>query len=184
MQGLPLFVGRRNSFFRLLVIAIPVVLLLTVLSQNVFAQNTFVITEGDQVIVHKSYTTDPAEALAEAGIEVDPDEYRAYLCKNNTYDIRVVRDDTVVVMNCGEKMYVAVEENTVGELLERIGVPACEGYEISCALDTELEDGMTIVVECLQTREVEESADEMVINNGVAVLPNGEVLNCYELGDY
>ena len=41
------------------------------LSQSVFAQNTFVITDGDQVIVHTTYASDPAMALDEAGLRVN-----------------------------------------------------------------------------------------------------------------
>ena len=53
MQGLPLFAARRrNIFLYICAIAVPLVFLVTMLSQSVFAQNTFVITDGDQVIVH------------------------------------------------------------------------------------------------------------------------------------
>lgn len=184
MQGLPLFASRRNVFLHILVIAIPLVLLLTVLSQSVFAQNTFVITDGDQVIVHKSQVSDPAMALEEAGIKADPHEYRVFQTKEHTYEIRVVRDDTVVVINCGEKMYVAVADDTVGALLERVGVPTGEGYEVSCELDAEVVDGMTITVNCLLADNEENAPTEPLINNGVAVFPTGEVLSCYELESF
>ena len=76
MQGLPLFAARRRNFFLYIIaIALPLVFLATMLSQNVFAQNTFVITDGDQVIVHTTYASDPAMALDKAGVDVDPDEY-------------------------------------------------------------------------------------------------------------
>ena len=180
MQGLPLFASRRNVFLQLILfVAVPMVLLLTVLSQAVFGQHTFLITEGDQVIVHRSDATDPAVALEEAGIKADPHEYRMYQSKENVYNIRVVRDDAVVVMNCGEKMYVAIEEDTVGQLLKRAGVPTGAGYEISCSLDTELEDGMTIVVTSMA--DTPESTPEPLIDNGVALLPGGEAVSCSEL---
>ena len=71
MQGLPLFAARRRNFFLYVcAIVVPLVLLVTMLSQNVFAQNTFVITDGDQVIVHTTYASDPAMALNEAGVDV------------------------------------------------------------------------------------------------------------------
>lgn len=180
MQGLPLFASRRNVFLQLILfVAVPAVLLLTVLSQTVFGQYTFVITEGDQVIVHRSDATDPAVALEEAGIKADPHEYRMYQSKENVYNIRVVRDDTVAVMNCGEKMYVAIEERTVGELLKRAGVPTGAGYEISCSLDTELENGMTIVV-CSLADDAENASDPL-IDNGVALLSSGEAVSSYQL---
>lgn len=182
MQGLPLFASRRNISLHVLAIAVPLVLLLTILSQNVFAQNTFVITEGDQVTVHRTYATDPATALDEAGIEADPHEYRTVRSENRVYDINVIRDDTVVIMNCGEKMYVAVEDDTVGALLERVGIPSGDGYEVSCDLDAAVEDGMTITVNCLLNREDgSDVSAEPMINNGVAVYPSGEVVSCSQL---
>ena len=72
MQGFPLFAARKRSMLlRMVVLVLPVVFLVTLLSQTVTAQNTFVITDGDDVIVHTSYATDPAQALTEAGIDVD-----------------------------------------------------------------------------------------------------------------
>lgn len=180
MQGLPLLAGRRNAFLHLvLFIAVPLVLLLTIFSQTVLGQNTFVITEGDQVIVHRTNATDPAAVLEEAGIKAEPHEYRTFRSKENVYDIYVVRDDKVVVVNCGEKMYVAVAENTVGELLQRVGVPTGDGYEISCGLDEAVVDGMIITVNCLANGE--EKAPGPLINNGVAVYPTGEVVSCCDL---
>ena len=78
MQGFPLFVDRKGSvLLRLVVLVLPAIFLISLLSQPVLAQNTFVITDGDEVIVHTSFATDPAEALSESGIEVDHDEYSA-----------------------------------------------------------------------------------------------------------
>ena len=148
MQGLPMFAARRRSIFlNILLIALPVLFLVTLLSQSVFAQNTFVITDGDQVIVHTTYTSDPAMALDEAGVEADPDEYYTTQSEDGVYDVTVKRDDTVVVMNCGEKMDILIEDDTVGALLERTGIPTGEGYQISCDLSAEPVDGMTITID-------------------------------------
>ena len=110
MQGLPLFAARRRNFFLYIIaIALPLVFLVTMLSQNVFAQNTFVITDGDQVIVHTTYASDPAMALNEAGVDVEPDEYITTQTEDGVYDITVQRDDAVTVVNCGEEMKVQVK---------------------------------------------------------------------------
>lgn len=154
MQGLPLFASRRrNVFLYVFAIAIPLIFLVTMLSQNVFAQNTFVITDGDQVIVHTTYASDPAMALDEAGVEVDPDEYYTTQSEDGVYDITVKRDDTVTVVNCGEEMDILIEDDTVGQLLERAGVNTGEGYVVSCDLGAEPVDGMTITVDHIVTLE-------------------------------
>ena len=147
MQGLPLFAARRrNIFLYICAIAVPLVFLVTMLSQSVFAQNTFVITDGDQVIVHTTYASDPAMALNEAGVEADPDEYYTVQSEDGVYDITVNRDDAVTVWNCGEEMSVRIEDETVGAMLNRIGIPTGENYHVSCDLSTVPEDGMTITV--------------------------------------
>ena len=148
MQGLPLFASRRrNVFLYVFAIAIPLIFLVTMLSQSVFAQNTFVITDGDQVIVHTTYASDPAMALDEAGVEADPDEYYTTQTEDGVYDITVKRDDSVKVINCGEEMDVLIEDDTVSDLLDRAGIPTGEGYLVSCDLNAEPVDGMTITVD-------------------------------------
>ena len=148
MQGLPLFAARRrNIFLYICAIVVPLVFLVTMLSQNVFAQNTFVITDGDQVIVHTTYASDPAMALDEAGVEADPDEYHTTQTEDGVYDITVTRDDTVKVTYCGEEMDILIEDATVGALLERAGIPTGENYLVSCDLSTVPEDGMTVTVD-------------------------------------
>ena len=154
MQGLPLFASkRRNIFLYICTLAIPLVFFVAMLSQSVLAQNTFVITDGDQVIVHTTYASDPAVALNEAGVYADPDEYSATLSSDGVYDITVIRDDAATVVYCGETITVPISDSTVGELLKRAGIPTGEGYEISCDLSAEPQDGMTITVDHLITQE-------------------------------
>lgn len=148
MQGFPLFAARKRSMLlRMVVLVLPVVFMVTLLSQTVLAQNTFVITDGDDVIVHTSYATDPAEALTEAGIDVDQDEYSATQNEEGGYDITVQRNDAVTVTCGGQTQQVRIEDATVADLLERIGVPTGEGYEISVDLAAQPVDGMQIIVD-------------------------------------
>ena len=148
MQGLPLFAARRRNFVvYLLAVAVPLVFLLTMLSQNVFAQNTFVITDGDQVIVHTTHASDPAMALDEAGVDVDPDEYYTTQSEDGIYDITVTRDDAVTVVFGGEALKFLIQDDTIGALLERNGIPMGEGYLVSCPVTDKPVDGMTINVD-------------------------------------
>ena len=88
MQGFSMLaVRRRNFFLNICAMAIPLAFLVAMLSQSVFAQNTFVITDGDQVIVHTTYASDPAMALNEAGVKADPDEYYTTQSEDGVYDI-------------------------------------------------------------------------------------------------
>ena len=148
MQVLPLIALRRRSIFlRIALVLIPVVCLVTLLSQNVFAQNTFVITDGDQVIVHTTYASDPAMVLTEAGIEVDPDEYYTTQSDDGVYDITLRRTDAVTVTYRGETTQILIQDETVEGLLKRAGIPTGEGYEVSQPLDALPVDGMQITVD-------------------------------------
>lgn len=148
MQVLPLIALRRRSIFlRIALVLIPVVCLVTLLSQNVFAQNTFVITDGDQVIVHTTYASDPAMVLTEAGIEVDPDEYYTTQSDDGVYDITLRRTDAVTVTYRGETTQILIQDETVEGLLKRAGIPTGEGYEVSQPLDAQPVDGMQITVD-------------------------------------
>ena len=148
MQVLPLIALRRRSIFlRIALLLLPVTCLVTLLSQNVFAQNTFVITDGEQVIVHTTYASDPALALTEAGVVADPDEYYTTQSDEGVYDITVRRTDAVTVTYRGETKQILIQDDTVEALLKREGIPTGDGYEISQALDALPVDGMQITVD-------------------------------------
>ena len=129
MQGLPLFAARRrNIFLYVIAIAVPVVFLLTMLSQRVFAQNTFVITDGDQVIVHTTYASDPAMALDEAGIEAEPDEYYTTQSEDGVYDITVTASSRFTVMSYTPSS-VWVVKNSLGSTSRPASSRASAGSE-------------------------------------------------------
>ena len=154
MQGLPLFAARRrNVFLYVVAVAVPVVFLLTMLSQRVFAQNTFVITDGDQVIVHTTNASDPAVALDEAGVIAEPDEYYTTQAEEGVYDITVQRNDTVTIALGDRTQNVLIQDETVGALLDRVGYSADAGYVTEADLSAEPQDGMTITVDHVTVNE-------------------------------
>ena len=65
---------RKNALMRIATLMVPVVLILVLLSQTAFAQNTYVITDGERVLIHTSSATDPATVLDEAGLSLGEDD--------------------------------------------------------------------------------------------------------------
>ena len=65
---------RKSAFMRVATLMVPVVLILVLLSQTAFAQNTYVITDGERVLIHTSSATDPATVLDEAGLSLGEDD--------------------------------------------------------------------------------------------------------------
>lgn len=65
---------RKTRFVRCAALMIVLFCALLPLSQTVFAQNTYVITDGTQVLVHTTSATDPAAVLGEAGLELGEED--------------------------------------------------------------------------------------------------------------
>jgi len=65
---------KKNAVMRFATMMVPVILLLVLLSQTAFAQNTYVITDGERVLIHTSSATDPATVLDEAGLSLGEDD--------------------------------------------------------------------------------------------------------------
>ena len=75
MQNSNHFAVKRDSLLiRVVAMVLLVAAAVALLSQTVFAQTTYVITDGDRVVVHTSSATDPAAVLDEAGLELNQDD--------------------------------------------------------------------------------------------------------------
>lgn len=66
--------GARPSIMRIAAILAAFVGLTLTLTQTAFAQNTYVITDGDRVKVHTTFATDPEAVLGEAGFELGTED--------------------------------------------------------------------------------------------------------------
>ena len=138
-------VKRKNPFIRMAVLLIPVIVLL-LLSQTVFAQNTYVITDGDRVLVYTSSATDPAAVLTEAGLALGADDTYTTQAGTGVSEITVHRSHTVTINNCGEEMDVSATDETVEELLHRLNITLDADVTISVPKEMETYNGMVITV--------------------------------------
>ena len=147
MQIYPSFMTRVDSrFFRALALVLPVVLVALTLSRNVDAKNTYVITDGDQVVRYSSYATDPEAVLDEAGFELsDLDVYTATET-GGVSEITVQRSQQITIDNCGEVILATSYGETVGQLLQRLEISSDGAYEVSVPADTATYDGMEFAV--------------------------------------
>ena len=141
MQQLSAFVmKKRNWLVRLLVLVLPVIVLLMTLSQPAFAQITYVITDGDQVKVHTSSTSDPEMVLHEAGVLLDEEDIFTTSDGEEGPEINVERGQVVTLTYQGREMEVYSYTETVGELMDRLNL---EGEPL-VAEDTPTYDGMEV----------------------------------------
>jgi len=69
MRRIKRFSSKRSELlFRTVAILLPLIGAVLLLSQTVFAQNTYVITDGERILIHTTAATDPKEVLDEAGL--------------------------------------------------------------------------------------------------------------------
>ena len=142
----PLVLKKRSLVIRTMAVLVAVTCMFTVLAQTVFAQNTYVINDGDQTVVHTTYASNPARVLSEAGFALDEDDFYTTAATEGGAEITVQRALKVTVNNCGESVEVNSYGETLIELLNRIGVPTGGEYSVSAELKTPVYDGMQVEV--------------------------------------
>lgn len=136
---------RKIPFVRMAVLAVPLVLLL-LLSQTAFAQNTYVITDGGRILVHTSSATDPAAVLDEAGLALGADDTYTTQTGIGVSEITVQRSMLVSIDNCGEQIQASAKRETVEALLLRLGIQVDEGTVVSVPLEMEITEDLEITI--------------------------------------
>lgn len=150
MPNFPTFVTQRKSrFMRMCAMVILAAIIVSAVIPTAFAQTTYVITDGDDVTVYKSYATDPENVLDQAGVTLEEDDTYTTQPGDGVSEITVQRSQSITVYNCGEQMEVASYGETVQALLDRLGIPTYGQYTVSADLSEETYDGMQISVDCI-----------------------------------
>ena len=147
MQLFPPFVlKKRNLVLRTLAVLVVITCMVTVLAQTVFAQNTYVITDGDQTIVHTTYASDPARVLSEAGLALDENDTYTTVTTDGVSEITVKRNQSIVIDNCGKRITVTTYGETVAQLLTRMGIPYTGEYSVTPNVNSRTCDGLKVTV--------------------------------------
>ena len=147
---------RRAWLRRLIVVAVLAAAVGALLSQTVFAQTSYIITDGDRVTVHRPYSSDPYEVLTEAGIELEEEDTYETGYADGMNQITVRRMQMVTVINRGAQSVIGTYGETTGSLLARMGITPGTGDTLSCSSETQTYDGMTIELVHTETRIEEE----------------------------
>lgn len=145
---------------RLIAIVVMGALLVGLLTLTVFAQNSYVITDGDLVTIHKSYSSDPDVVLDEVGIELSEEDTYTTTYNDGVSRIDIQRMQMVTVVYHGERSVIGTRGESVSSLLERSGFALSAGDELSCTPDTVTSDGMTVEI----------------VNRRVEIVENDEVI--------
>lgn len=137
----------RSLLVRVTAVVLTIALAVVILSQSVFAQTTYVITDGDQVTYYTSFATDPAEVLTEAGFELGEDDtYTTQESSDGVAAINVQRKLPVTINDGGKTITAeALDENVAG-LLSRLGIRVDEDDMVSHDMEDKVSGGMEITV--------------------------------------
>lgn len=147
MRRIKRFSSKRNEFlFRTVAILLPLISAVLLLSQTAFAQNTYVITDGERILVHTTSTTDPKEVLDEVGLSLGGDDTYTTQGGDGVSEITVRRNQTVLIDHCGQKLTVDTSTESVKSLLERLDIVLDENTTVSVPLDTLTYDGMELSI--------------------------------------
>ncbi len=146
MQAFPSAVAQRNNILmRVVVMALPVVILLAMAVPTVLAQNTYTIVDGSDTMYYTTSATDPEHVLTQAGITLE--EGDIYTAESGKAEIIVRRLQNITVYNCGKQLQVTGNGETVKALLDRLEIPSDGEYVPSVDVNAQTFDGMEIRVD-------------------------------------
>lgn len=147
MRRIKRFSSKRSELlFRTVAILLPLISAVFLLSLTAFAQNTYVITDGERVLVHTTSTTDPEAVLDEAGLSLGKEDTYTTQGGDGVSEITVRRYQTVSINHCGQELVVDAHTETVGNLLKRLDIVLDENTTVSAPLDELTYDGMTLSI--------------------------------------
>lgn len=135
---------RKILCIRAAAILTPLAIALLLLSQYVAAQTTYVITDGNRILVHTTSATDPKIVLGEAGLALDANDTYTAQTSDGVSEINVRRGQKLVVDYYGERMEVTSRGESVEELLARLGLTWSDSDVISVPLDAQTYDRMEV----------------------------------------
>lgn len=111
-----------------------------------FAQTKYVITDGDNVIVCLSNSTDPQEVIEEAGLKLGESDTYTTHTSGGISEIHITRVQMVSVQD-GDQVYVVGSYGgTVADVLASLDISLSDTDVLSCSADTATYDGMVVTI--------------------------------------
>lgn len=146
-------VNRNSRVFRTFSLILVIACLFTYLPYTVFAQTTYVITDGDQVTVHTSLAKNPVYILSAAGLELSEEDMFTTTTGDGVEEITVQRGQKVTLHSFGTTQEAVGYEETLEDLLMRLDIPAYGDNVVSLPLDTMVYEGMEVSIDHIVTKE-------------------------------
>lgn len=136
----------KGRVLRWLLIVVAIAAFTLGLSQPAFAQTKYVITDGDNVIVCMSSSTDPKVVIEEAGLWLGESDTYTTLKNDGISEIHINRTKMVTVQVGSDIFVVGSYGGTVADVLESLDITLSETDTLSCEPDEPIYNGMSIQV--------------------------------------
>ena len=136
----------RKLLIRGMALMLPVVCIVLLLAQNVFAKNTYLINDGGRITIHTTYATDPQDVLNEAGLELNMDDTYTTQPGIGMSEITIQRKQVITIVRGKNTMTVSSYGETVESLLNRLNIRVTEDDVISATLRSKTYDGMVLTI--------------------------------------
>ena len=154
-----LITKKTTKTMRIVALLLPVICIVLLLSQTVFAKNTYLINDNGRVVIHTTYTTDPATVLNEAGFTLGEDDIYTTEPGLGVSEITVQRKQIITINHSGRVLNVVSYGETVESLLERLSLFLTKEDVVSAPLSAQTFDGLNITISrSVQTEETYISA--------------------------
>lgn len=171
------FIKKKMSMLhRILALVLVVACALVLFAQTATAKSTYLINDGDRVLIHTTYATDPAEILNEAGLQLGEDDTYITQSGQEFPEITVQRRQTITVIHGDKTLEVRSYGETVKSLFQRLELILAKEDVVSVPMDAATYDGMVITIS--RAVEQEETYTKPIPHETVycydATLPEGE----------
>lgn len=140
------FNSRYSRLHRTVAIAIMCIFSAVSFALPVMARGTYVITDGDDVIVHTTLSRDTEKVLSEAGVKLGTSDTYTTQNTGNSLEVVISRSQSVAVSVDGITHRITTYGETVGEVLSGLHVKLGPNDRVSIPLDTPTATGMVISV--------------------------------------
>lgn len=136
----------KTKLLRLALIGMMAVVIVMGLTMPAFAQTKYVITDGDNVIVCMSNSSDPEVVIQQAGLELGESDTYTTQKSDGVSEIHINRIQMITVHARGDVYVVGSYGGTVSDVLGSLELTLDDADQLSCNLEDPTYDGMTIEI--------------------------------------
>ena len=134
----------RASVLRWIVISVAIAATILSLTLPAFAQTKYVITDGDNIIVCMSSSSDPMVVIEEAGLKLGAEDTYTTQTNGGISEIYINRIQMLTVQNGSDTFVIGSYGGTVREVLASLNLSTEGNVVLSCDPESLTYDGMTI----------------------------------------